>query len=54
MSARRWAAGVLRVITTRGRLAVRVCRLCAAVVVADGAEQHELFHAATLRGERST
>lgn len=45
---------VVRLLTLVGVLRARVCRLCAALVAADGAEQHERYHAATLRPEEST
>lgn len=35
-----------RLLTARGLLRVRVCLLCAGLVVADGARQHEKWHTA--------
>lgn len=37
---------VMRVLTTRGLLAVRPCPLCAALVVADGEQRHQAVHRA--------
>ena len=36
-------------MTTRGLLGARVCPLCGALIVTDGAEQHEAVHRAGLR-----
>ena len=43
---------VHRLLTTRWLLRVVVCRLCCAVVLADGIEQHARVHAVA-NGERS-
>lgn len=46
MTARPWPGRLLRVLTLGGVLRVRVCELCAALVVAEGLEQHARAHAA--------
>jgi hypothetical protein len=40
------ARAVVRLLTTRGLLRIKVCKLCAAVVVAHCADQHEAAHRA--------
>ncbi|MDN5855975.1 MAG: hypothetical protein L0K86_24675 [Actinomycetia bacterium] len=39
-------------VTSRGLLRVQVCPLCGALIVADGAEQHEAVHARALGADR--
>jgi hypothetical protein len=39
-------ARAVRLLTTRGLLRVRVCALCAAVVLADGVDRHAAAHRA--------
>lgn len=40
---------LLRLITARGLLGVRVCPLCGALIVADAAQQHDAVHRAETR-----
>lgn len=42
MNARR---RLLRMLTTRGVVRAKVCELCASLVLAEGAAQHERHHA---------
>jgi hypothetical protein len=44
-----WRDRVVLLWTTRGRLAVRVCPYCGALVVTDGRRQHEQMHEVMLR-----
>ena len=39
-----WPLAVVKVFTTRGRLAVTICPLCAALVVAAGQGRHDAVH----------
>jgi hypothetical protein len=41
-----WRLVVVKVFTTRGRLAVTICPLCAALVVAAGQGRHDAVHRA--------
>jgi hypothetical protein len=40
---------LLRLLTVRGLLGVRVCALCGALIVMDAAQQHEIVHRVTYR-----
>jgi hypothetical protein len=40
------ARAVIRLLTTSGLLRVRVCGLCGALVVSDGADRHDAVHRA--------
>lgn len=42
------AGTVLRLLATSGTISVVVCPLCAALLVADGEQQHGLVHRAAL------